>query len=1120
MALLTAVATCTQAQSIITTVAGKGRILTGVGGPATGVPLGGPIGLAFDSKQNLYIADNQQNVVFKMQPNGTMTVFAGSGVRGFSGDGGPATAAALMEPKAVAVDAADNVYIADFHNERIRKVDQKGIITTFAGGGAAYNTDEIPATAGTVFEPGGMAFDSAGALYFCEDSDIRKITPDGIIHHVAGNGFGFAGDGGPAATAKFAYPQNIAFDSKGNLYIADQSNNRIRKIDTKGNITTVAGGGPSGNPGDGGPATSASLIFPAGVVVDSAGNLYIAESEGNRVRKVSSTGIITTVAGTGMEKFSGDGGPASSATLNLPVALVLDPSGNLYIADQNNRRIRRVDSSGSITTIAGSGVTNFAGDGGQATLAAMDFPTDVKVDGAGNLYVADAMNHRVRKITPAGVITTIAGTGTAGFSGDGGPATSAQLNVPASVAIDPIGNLYISDQQNLRIRMVTPDGIIRTYAGNGLYDNSAGGYPATGVSVGIPNLYIVDPNHSRVRKVTPAGVVSTAAGNGNAGFSGDGGPASAATLNNPFGVAVDGAGNLFITDAGNRAVRKVSTDGTISTIVSSSPAGQNPDGVIATSGKVFLDGADGIAADDQGNVYLDATWHIFRINPSGILTLLTGGGLQGYQEGFDGDGGPSVAAHMVHDTTTIFSPVMGMTVDGSGNLFVADTGNDRIRKITNPNAAAQLAITTPDSFNLYPPTGADKPDLFLFGNTPQRLTISNVGTGPMPWTASVSTLDGGNWLQISSNSGNAPSTITLSANTTNLAPGLYWATMLLSAPVASNSPRYVLIGLTVPLPFLNGGASSGTFVVSEPAGVGWVASSNVDWFTIHSPAGGSGSGSFTYSVAANSGATLRSTTLTVAGNSTILVNQGGQGPLVQAIVDAFDYTPGVAPGAWVTITGSNLMTGSPQTWNLSGTQQLPTKLGGTIVVLNGAPAALYYVSPTQINALVPAAVAPGLVQVVVQANGVNSSPFPITATATLPSIYAIPNSDGSAFFVTAALAGTGTLIGNSAVDPRVTRAALPGDVLDLYMAGLGATTDASQFITTQVFAGAYPVSAAVTASVAGESAQVLFAGLTSPGLYLVRVVIPSDLAPGPQPIQITAGGLKTRPSLMLMVGAP
>jgi uncharacterized protein (TIGR03437 family) len=247
--------------------------------------------------------------------------------------------------------------------------------------------------------------------------------------------------------------------------------------------------------------------------------------------------------------------------------------------------------------------------------------------------------------------------------------------------------------------------------------------------------------------------------------------------------------------------------------------------------------------------------------------------------------------------------------------------------------------------------------------------------------------------------------------------------------------------------------------------------------------------------------------------------QAPPGPSVQAIVDSWDYTAGVAPGAWVTISGTNLTSGAPQTWNLNGTQ-LPTTLGGATVTFNGTPAALYYVSPTQINALVPASIAPGSVQVAVQANGLNSNLFTIGGTATLPSIYALPTADGSAFFVTAALAGTGTLIGNSAVDPRVTRAALPGDVLDLYMIGLGATADLSKFITNQVFAGAYPVSANVKASIRGEPTQVVFAGLTSPGLYLVRVAIPADIAAGAQPIQIAAGAAQTRSALMLMVGTP
>ena len=241
-------------------------------------------------------------------------------------------------------------------------------------------------------------------------------------------------------------------------------------------------------------------------------------------------------------------------------------------------------------------------------------------------------------------------------------------------------------------------------------------------------------------------------------------------------------------------------------------------------------------------------------------------------------------------------------------------------------------------------------------------------------------------------------------------------------------------------------------------------------------------------------------------------------PSLQGVYDSWNYTSGVAPGAWVTISATTVLQGAPQSWNLAGVQQLPTTLGTIAVSFNGAAAALLYVSPTQINALVPATVAPGPVQVIVQSNGTSSAPFAITATPTLPSIYALPSADGATFFVTAALAGTATLVGNSAVDPRVVRAARPGDTLDLYMIGLGSTQDLSKFVTDQVFSGAYPVSAAVTAKVGGEPASVLFAGLTSPGLYLVRIVVPADLAPGPQPIQVTAGNSTTRSSLVLMLG--
>jgi uncharacterized protein (TIGR03437 family) len=271
---------------------------------------------------------------------------------------------------------------------------------------------------------------------------------------------------------------------------------------------------------------------------------------------------------------------------------------------------------------------------------------------------------------------------------------------------------------------------------------------------------------------------------------------------------------------------------------------------------------------------------------------------------------------------------------------------------------------------------------------------------------------------------------------------------------------------------------------------------------------------YTISAAANDGNGLLGT-----GATTFSVNVTAPPPAVHAIYDAWNYTSGISPGAWVTISGTSLSAGDPQTWNVTGTQ-LPTSLNSVRVTFNGVPAVLAYVSPTQINALVPASVTPGAVQVVVQNNGTSSSGFPMTATAALPAIYAVPDAGGT-FFVTAVLAGSGSLIGNSAVDPRVARAAVSGDVLDLYMIGLGATQDVSKWITDQIFSGAYPVSASVTATVGGKNTPVMFAGLTSPGLYLVRIQVPAGLAPGPQPIQVAVGASTTPSPLVLMVsGAP
>ena len=336
-----------------------------------------------------------------------ITTLAGNGTQGYSGDGGLATSAKLSAPEGVAVDSSSNIYIADLGNNRIRKVTAStGIITTVAGNGAA----------------------------------------------------GYSGDGGLATQAELNTPEGVWVDASGNIYIADHTNCRIRKVTVStGKISTVAGNGTCAYSGDGGQATSAEISYPEDVTVDASGNIYIADSGNSRIRKVTvSTGIITTVAGDGTGGYAGDGGRATSAELNDPIGVGLDTAGNIYIGDFLNNRIRKVTvSTGVITTVAGDGTAGYSGDGGLATSAELHFPGGVEVDPAGNLYIADYGNSRIRKVSALnGDISTIAGNGTAGFAGDGGAAVSAEINIPPALALDAVGNIYIADRGNNRIRVV------------------------------------------------------------------------------------------------------------------------------------------------------------------------------------------------------------------------------------------------------------------------------------------------------------------------------------------------------------------------------------------------------------------------------------------------------------------------------------------------------------------------------------------------------------------------------------------------------------------------------------------------------------------------------------------
>jgi sugar lactone lactonase YvrE len=685
---------------VINTVAGVERHpgFSGDGGPATSALLSQLRGIAVDKAGDLFIADYGNQRVRKVTAEGIISTVAGNGSRGFNGDGGPATSAELNGPSGLAVDAAGNLFIADFSNNRVRKVTPAGVISTVAGDRPASPSVAGPPNPDRLSTPSGVAVDTVGNLFIADSNGnhVFKMTPDGVIKIVAGIGrLGSGGDGGPATAAQLTSPYGLAIDKAGNLFIADQGNNRIRKVTPAGIISTVAGAGvPASNRNQMVPISN-----PFGLAIDAEGNLFIAIWNGQCVLKMTPGGEITRVAGNGSRGFSGDGGPATSAQLWAPVGLAVDAAGNLFIADDGNGRIRKVTPDGVISTVAGKGIERFSGDGGSATSARFNSPR--MVDAAGNLFVADSDNCRVRKVTLDGIVRTVAGDGTCGFSGDGGPATAAHLGRPLGLAVDAVGNLFIVDSSNNRIRKVTPDGVINAVAGSGTRGYYVDGGPAILAQFNSPSgitvdksgtLFIADSGNQRIRKMTPDGTISTLAGNGSQGYGGDGGSATSAELSTPSAVAVDTAGNLFIADSNNGRVRKVASNGIISTVSVGGTTGNN--GVLSS-----------IAVDSADNLFIADFDHsrVFKVTPSGVASTIAGNGTYG----FSGDGGPAASAQL--------AAPCGVSVDTAGNLFIADTGNNRVRKVTSGGvistvAGIEIAVFSGDggpatSAVLYDPTG-------------------------------------------------------------------------------------------------------------------------------------------------------------------------------------------------------------------------------------------------------------------------------------------------------------------------------------------------------------------------------------------------------------------------------
>jgi uncharacterized protein (TIGR03437 family) len=973
--------------------------------------------------------------------------------------------------------------------------------------------DGGPAVSALLYRPLAAVKDGLGNLFVLDDNyGIRKVAPDGTITTFTGatgsdlkigtdgnlwlsewwnifrieqgaltivagtNRPGYNGDG-PAATTQLQSATALSPDSNGNVYFIDYL--RVRELTADGQVKTIAGWVPPLSTADNISALQA-LIYPAGLAVDRSGNVYISDSIYNKIRKVDPSGVITTIAGNGT---SGNpvNGPALLSPLNQPGGLWIDGQNNIYAAVTGANAVVRISPDGMLTRQAGSGAQFGDSGDGLALRATVPAPNNVSADAAGNLYIVDA-TARVRQVSPDGNLRTIVGR--LHYGGDGGAAASAILNGPQAVTVDFQGNILIADTENYRIRKVARDGTITTIAGTGVAGAPVGIMPGPAAPIGRILSLAADSQGTlyaaslkQIFKIAPDGTMSVFAGTGGGGSIGDGGPALQATFGDIWGLACDPAGNLYVADVGQNRVRKIDhATGIITAFAGTGAIGHSGDGGPAVAARLSM-GPGGIAADQKGNIYISDSNNIRMVNASGVISNLVGNGQFG--EVF----GPVSAA------STPFSSARSMTVDATGTLYVAVTPSGDIYGVRNgivyPVAGAGgYAIYTEDSF----------PFLGVFAD----------GIG----------VDSAGDLYAADHLNNAIRKVVLNSPT-----GL--------AIVAGNG-QTAAAGQSLPENLrveVTGRAGAGVpgitinFTVTSGSATLAVAAVQTDAF---------GDASVGVTFGPTAGAVVITASAPGTGLSPVQFTETASvpkpicsvpQPVVASVNSVGDFGGSLifAPGSWLEIKGANLAQ-TTRSWRQDDFDgaSAPTSLDGVVVTINGRKAFVSYISPNQINVQAPEETISGSMPLVVTTAGCSSTPVAAQETAIAPGLLAPASFHSVGKQYLAAVLPDGSFVGPPGLIPgALFRPAAPGESIVVYGIGFGSTTPA---VPPGMVTGFVNSIANLTVSFGSTPASLKYAGLAPGvvGLYQFNIVVP-DVADGDYPISFQEGTTRTAQTVYLTV---